>query len=308
MKKELQTAFQTRQYMLQPDFELYFYNDALIDSVKNHSHDYYEFYFFLSGNAVITINERDYPIKKGNMALIPPHTIHRLKVMDHVNPYQRFVFWIAKDYVDLMIQHSPSTSLIFEAVEGENPSYLFYFDLFEFNSLQSKLLEIIEENHQDHFGKQEKINNCINSLLLDFSRKVYNLNNQKVEPVKPLFVNVLEYIDRHLDDDLSLDAIAKHFYVSKYHLSHVFKDNMGISLHQYILKKRLKVVSSAIIGNKDISSVYAQYGFKDYSSFYRAFKNEFGMSPKQYKQNYENALKASQTEDEQKTSKMLTDV
>ena len=46
MKKNLQSAFSTRQYMLSKDFEIYYYNDTRLKPVKSHSHDYYEFYFF----------------------------------------------------------------------------------------------------------------------------------------------------------------------------------------------------------------------------------------------------------------------
>ncbi|WP_334293937.1 helix-turn-helix domain-containing protein [Blautia argi] len=71
--------------------------------------------------------------------------------------------------------------------------------------------------------------------------------------------------------------------MSKYHIAHIFKENTGISIHQYIMKKRLAACQDAILGNISISRAYLMFGFKDYSSFYRAFKKEFGISPKEYK-------------------------
>ena len=56
MKKNLQTAFSTRQYMRSKDFEIYYYSDLGLSPVDSHSHDYYEFYFFLEGNVNISIN------------------------------------------------------------------------------------------------------------------------------------------------------------------------------------------------------------------------------------------------------------
>jgi AraC-like DNA-binding protein len=54
---------------------------------------------------------------------------------------------------------------------------------------------------------------------------------------------------------------------------------MGISLHQYIIKKRLALSRDALVNGKKPSEVFKEYGFSDYSVFYRAFVKEYGMSP-----------------------------
>lgn len=98
-----------------------------------------------------------------------------------------------------------------------------------------------------------------------------------------MYQKLLVYIDNHLEQDISLEHLAKKFYVSKYYIAHLFKGNTGISIHQYIMKKRLAACQNAILSNISISKAYLMFGFKDYSNFYRAFKKEFGISPKEYK-------------------------
>ena len=93
MAKNLQTKFSTRQYMLSRDFEIYYYNEPASEKVSIHSHDYYEFYFFLEGDVSIWIEGEQYPLKYGDMVLIPPGIKHMAVVHGNEIPYRRFGFF-----------------------------------------------------------------------------------------------------------------------------------------------------------------------------------------------------------------------
>ena len=269
--------------MLSKDFELFYYNDKHITPLKEHSHSYYEFYFFLGGDVSITIKKQTYSLEKGDMILLPPGVKHYITINDPDIAYQRFVFWITPDFASELGQLSEDYVYLLKHSK-ENQQYIYHFDTITFNTIQSKLFLLSDEIHFEHFGKAVKLSLAVKDLILHLSRVIYELSNPQVskEPHK-LFEKIIEYIDEHLEEDLSLERLAKLFFANKYHIAHLFKEKYGISLHQYVIKKRLALCKDALLNNEEITEICLLCGFSDYSSFYRAFKKEYGLSPKQYK-------------------------
>lgn len=229
------------------------------------------------------IGDNVYPIQIGDIMLIPPHISHRPIIKSQDIPYRRFVFWISQDYCNHLLQSSPDYAYIMQYVEIEK-NYIFHTEQIAFNAIQSKILRLLEEMRSEKFGRDAQISICVNDLLLALNRLAYEQNTPKRRSSEHLLYQQLtEYIEEHLEEDLSLETLAKKFYVSKYHIAHVFKDNIGMSIHQYITKKRLDLCKDAISGKMNITEAYHMFGFGDYSSFYRAFKKEYGISPKDYR-------------------------
>ena len=154
-----------------------------------------------------------------------------------------------------------------------------------FRETQAKVLRLLEEMRQDRFGKDAKIPLCIGELVLHLNREAYAQEHPiRERAMQGLYEMMMDYIEEHLKENLDLNELSHIFHVSKYHISHVFKDETGISVHQYILKKRLDACKSAIRSGDKITSVYPVFGFRDYSAFYRAFRKEYGISPKEYRE------------------------
>ncbi len=283
MKKKLQTAFDVRQYMISEDFELYYYEDRNLTKVASHSHDYYEFCFFMEGDVSMKIDKNIYPVHPGDMIFIPPYLSHKVVIHNNDIPYKRFVFWVSKEFCDRLHKTSPDyTYIIRQAVVSGH--YIFHLDSIAFNALQSKIIRLLEEMQTEHFGKQAQTSLYVKDLVLHINRLAYeHLEPHRYTNDSTLSVSLITYIDEHLEEELSLDRLANEFYASKYYIAHIFKENFGISVHQYILKKRLSLCRDALLSKRNISELCQLYGFTDYSSFYRAFKKEFGVSPKAFR-------------------------
>lgn len=94
--------------------------------------------------------------------------------------------------------------------------------------------------------------------------------------------NVLKYINENYSEDMSLDFLAERFFVSKYHLSHSFRREVGVSVYRYIMLKRLLAAKELLQSGMSAGEVAHATGFGDYASFWRAFKTEYGISPKEF--------------------------
>ena len=109
----------------------------------------------------------------------------------------------------------------------------------------------------------------------------------KTKEVKELFDNKLiiknsiEYIKDSLDTNISLDDLAANSSLSKYHFLRVFKKNMGLTPHHYIVTQRIHKAKELILEGSSLSQAGLNVGFNDQSHFIRNFRKIYGYSPKE---------------------------
>lgn len=286
MKKNYRSEFNRLQKMTKENYEIYYYSDSHFQSVSPHVHDYYEFYFPVAGKIEMEIEGKYTPLSSRSVVIVPPGTVHRAVTETDERSYCRYVFWISASYYRRLSAQSEELAYIVKRVESDG-KYIYHFKEHEYALIQSKILRLIEEESMDRYGRSVFAGIMISDLIMTLSRLAYEQDHPKhKEKEIDLIQAMIGYIDRHLDEDLSLETLGEQFYISKYYAAHEFKERTGMSVHQYIVKKRLERCADEIKTGKAVSRIYADYGFTDYSAFYRAFKKEFHLSPKDYQKVY----------------------
>ena len=114
-------------------------------------------------------------------------------------------------------------------------------------------------------------------LLYEILQK--SANTPPITLQSPFIRSVVEYINGHLSETLTVQKLAAHHYVSPSSLSHIFKREIGISPHQFILRKRLMLAHHKILSGETVTDVAIQCGFHDYANFYKRYKAFFGKPP-----------------------------
>ncbi len=97
-----------------------------------------------------------------------------------------------------------------------------------------------------------------------------------------LLLRAKDYILEHFEEDVSLDEISRAAHLSKYHFLRLFRQQFGITPHQYVLNRRVNAARNALEAGVLPNDVAFRYGFADLSHFNRRFKRIYGMTPYQY--------------------------
>lgn len=274
-------SFQVRQNMEKSTFEVFHYCDPKPETVAVHHHDFYEIYFFLGGDVEYRVEGRTYILKPGDLLLINPRELHQ-PIVKHGSTYERIVLWIDKNYIENFGNNSASLTRCFD-IQLPTHSNILRPTGIQRSKISEYLNGIITEYYGDGYGAELSANGLFLQLMVEINRLALQ-KGRTAEPVNDtLFITqVLSFINEHYNDELSLDSIARKFFVSKYHLSHEFRREVGTSVYRYIMLKRLLNAKELLAKGFAPGFVYHECGFQDYANFYRAFKSEYGVSPKEF--------------------------
>ena len=265
---------------LNDSFKIFHLIDEHMSDVEFHYHDFLKLMILIQGNVTYCIEGKYYKLKPYDIVLVNAGEIHK-PFIESGETYERIILYISPE---LLNQHQTSTydlAYCFKKAKQDQTSIL------RLESIKkSKLYQICEELERSYETK-EYANELYNEILfLEFMIHLNRaaIHNHVTYPEdnysNPKVLKIIHYINDHLKEDLSIDGIARTFYLNKHYLMHLFKSETGYTLGNYIANKRLLLAREMIQNGSSITNACYECGYKNYSSFSRAYKKQFKSIPK----------------------------
>ncbi len=248
---------------------------------KSHCHYSYELLFVMEGEGLFVVEGKEYLLSARSVMITKPLEYHYVKINPDVK-YERYL--VRFNDADLR----EDTATVLEELlgsEGEPRS-------FSFPGMIGDAIVSIYERSQIAASLPKQHAAAYSRILLSELILLFSIANKEsnVSYDGDISVRVIKYINEHLhrSRQMSLDFLAQRFFVSKYYLCRVFKKHNGISIHGYIVQKRIMQAKILIESGEQATTAARKVGFRDYSAFYRAFLKTVGVPPTDSIMNKEN--------------------
>lgn len=253
---------------------------------KLHLHNHFELFLFIKGDVQYFVANKSYLLESGDLLIFNSNELHGPKFLSN-EIYERICVHISPHFIKEL--SSDSTNLLncfLNRAHGENnliklepPFYK------QFKDKASSLCQL--DLSDSHFGKDLEIQSLITQLLIMTNQAFLSMSSQKqASLISPLVSQIINYVDAHLKDELSLAILEKELNINRFHLNKTFKKEVGTSLYQYIILNRVAKAKKLLQQGFNVAETCEGSGFNDYANFIRTFKKTTGFSPTNYlKQN-----------------------
>lgn len=236
-----------------------------------HSHREFEIYINISGDVSFLVKNNLYHLSRGDVIVARPGELHHCVYRSDA-PHK--FFWILFDC-------QKNSGLLDFLTEGFYENYIS-----PQSNLREELLTLCYTLHGSDLTKEEKIYYFFRLFaILKESLKPMASNSLLPQSIG----KIIDYIDSHIHEEISISDIAKTLYISQSTLTRQFKKHLDITPLEFVKRRKLALAVQLLQEGKSVLAAGTGVGYNDNSYFIELFKKYYGTSPYQYKKNHQKA-------------------
>lgn len=266
--------YEVRGYLKEP-FRLFHLADSRREHIEYHYHTFHKIIILLAGRAGYAIEGERYDLSPGDFVLVGRGSIHRPEVRED-DFYERMILYISPAYLASLGTEDCDLEGCFR--QAQTAFRYVYRD--EGGSRVRQLFETLARTvREGGYGAALLERAQFLELMVEVNRVCLGGHQVQATAGDSKVVALLQYLNLHLTEELSIDQLAERFYISKYHMMRRFRQETGYSVHGYLTEKRLLLAQQLLARGCTPAEAAVQAGYQDYSTFSRAYKKQFGRSP-----------------------------
>ena len=266
--------YEQRGYLNEP-FRLFYLADDHAGDIEYHYHTFHKIILLLAGRAGYAVEGERYELAPGDFVLVGRGSIHRPVVADG-DYYERMILYISPACLEAMAVADCDPAECFRLAQ-QSFQYVYR------DEAGSRVRQLFQALHQTivqgGYGASLLTQAQFTELMVEVNRVCRAGHGVGASGGDSKVVSLLQYLNLHLAEPLSIDDLSARFYISKYHMMRRFRQETGYSIHGYLSEKRLLLAQQLLSRGASPSEVFTQVGYQDYSTFSRAYKKQFGRGP-----------------------------
>lgn len=272
-------SYEKTGYLREP-CRLFHLRDCTEREFPFHYHDFYKIIYFVDGRADYKVEGKTYHLKPHDFVLVGANVIHKPEIDGKV-PYERYIIYLSEEFLSQGNERGESLRDCFER-SAQSQNRVVHFAPESYEEIVGCLLRMEKiEGQRDAYMGDLLLRSAFLEFMVLFNRNLISQPKAFITTAAyhEKVIDVIAYIQEHLTEEINVDLLAGHCYVSKYYLMRQFKEATGYSIHQYINEKRIQAARRMILSGMPATKACYECGFRDYSTFARRFKMIVGVAP-----------------------------
>lgn len=239
----------------------------------------------LCGKGMAFVEGSGFPMEPGDLLVVGTGQLHVCR-FEQSGPHERITLYVSPSVSSPLWEYDLDLMQVFSGPPGVGNRYTKN----EYN--QKAVREILEElcrmtDEQSGRGEDPVKEACAHLLILKLLLFLRDSGQKRDMPLPPhgndaVIWEICRYIHENLTEALDYQSLQSRFHVGRHHLSVLFRRNTGMTLTEFVLRKRLSRVSELAQQGTPVTLAAEKAGFRNYSHFYKVFKKCYQLSPKQY--------------------------